>query len=132
MRYCTLGSVSSKTEEREIANAIRAGDVPRPVVTRLAEYFSHLKALDAQGFAAVRGAWIWIGVPGLAVFTGRRESEEPTTDGGRRVFAAIELNSQDRVGALIKLRCDYHGAPEAWDDNCADAIDRFARGTRVS
>jgi hypothetical protein len=99
---------------------------------RLAEYFVHLKALDSEGFAAVRGAWIGIGIPDLVVFTGRHDNEEPTARGGERVFAAIELDPRGRVGALIKLRCDYRGAQDEWDNNCADAIDRFSRGTRVS
>jgi hypothetical protein len=132
MRYCTLDGVSSKAEEADIAKAIRAGTLPFSVVDRLADYFANLRDLDTRGLLAVRDAWIWVGIPNLVLFTGRQQDEEPTTDGGQRVFAAIELDNQDRVGALIKLRCDYRGAQDEWDNNCADAIDRFSRGTRVS
>lgn len=132
MRYCVLGSVSSKTEESEIVDAIEAGALPMSVVKRVAEFLVHLRAIDTDGFAKASGAWIRTRYPNLVIFTGRRETEEPTDRGGRRVFAAIELDRQGRVGALIKLCCDYLGAPDEWANNCTDAIDRFTKGTRVS
>lgn len=131
MQYCTLGSLSSRAEETDIAGAIEAGRLPRPVVRRVAEYFAHLRGLDTEGFAKVRDAWIRTEHPSLVIFTGRREDEEPTTRGGRRVFAAIELDRRGRVGTLIKLGCDYLGAPDDWENNRADAVERFSRGTRV-
>ena len=131
MRYCQLGALSSKAEEGAIVNAIRANKLSRSVVGRVGEYFVHLRALDREGLSKVRGSWIPTSHPNLVLFTGRRRGEEPTMAGGQRVFAAIELDAQDRVETLIKLSCDYLGAANQWTDNCADAEDRFLRGTRA-
>jgi hypothetical protein len=132
MLYCQLGRLSSKAEERDIVDAIHAKRLAPPVVQRVAEYWTHLRALNNLGFANVSDAWITTSQQTLVIFTGKREGEEPTTIGGQRVFAAIELDQQGRVGTLIKLCFDYHGGAAEWADHCTDAEDRFQKGTRVA
>jgi hypothetical protein len=131
MQYCELGTLSSKAEENGIVNAINANRLPRTVVRRVAEYWVHLKALNTDGFSRVSGSWITTSQQNLVLFTGKRNGEEPTTLGGQRVFAAIELDPQDRVGTLIKLCCDYQGNPAEWANHCTDSEDRFLKGKRV-
>lgn len=131
MRYCVLGRLSSQDEEAAIASAISGRRYPRSLVRRVAEFVAQLRALDTEGFEAVKDAWIETGIPGLVVFTGRHAGEEPTTQGGRRLFAALELDGQGRPDVLIKLTDDYGGTPQEWNDNLADAVDRHRRGTRI-
>jgi len=131
MHYLVLGILSSKAEENDIVNAIRTNRIPQSVVKRVAEYWAHLKALDTDGFSKVREAWITTPQQNLVLFTGKGNGEEPTTLGGQRVFAAIELDYQGRVGTLIKLCCDYQGSLGEWTSHCTDSQDRFLRGKRV-
>jgi hypothetical protein len=131
MWYCQLGELSSKAEENDIAEAIKANRLPRPVVKRVAEYWVHLKALNTSGFSKVSGSWIRTSQPDLVLFTGKCNGEEPTTLGGLRVFSAIELDHQGRVRTLIKLCCDYRGVASEWSSHCTDSEDRFFKGTRV-
>ena len=131
MLYFKLGVVSSKEEEDAVVAAIEARALPRSVMKSVAEFSVNIDELDEKGFAAVRDAWILTDNPDLVVFTGKQEGEEPTTRGGPRVFAAIELDPRGRVGALVKLSWDYAGAPDEWANNLTDAIDRLRNGTRM-
>ncbi len=116
----------SKKEEAKVIADVTAGRIP---LLRFSEFGLHLRALDDRGLAAVRDAWIGTLEPLVIVHTGEHETEEPTRNGGVRIWAAIEVNAEGRSLTLLKIG-SYGGDAREFADNRTDALDRFRRGAR--
>lgn len=127
MRYVRLGTVNSRDEEAAVEDAYIADRISGD---RLVEYVRHLQALDDHGFESVQSAWIKTSEERLVVFVGRPEKLRLVNSDGDRILAAVELDNDDRVGALIKIVSDYNGDPREFSDHITDAIQRFRKGER--
>ena len=127
MRYVRLGPFDSGVEEDRVCADAEAGRIPE---RRVVEYVRSLQALDKNGFDREKSRWITTFEPKLVLFTGRSQGEEPTKAGGRRIWAAIELDEMDRVGALIKIVDDYEGDAAEFNSHLLDALNRYRNGVR--
>ena len=129
MQYCVLGTANSKSEEQAVIAAMNG--LPATARTSIVDFVAQLSAMQKHGFDKVKDAWIETDEPRLALFTGRMQFEEPTSRGGQRIFAAVEIDAGGRPVTLIKLRADYTGKAKDYEAHKADALDRYRNGKRI-
>jgi hypothetical protein len=130
MRYVRIGpSIDSKAEEQEVVHELRRSEDDK-FMARGTQLSDAIKYLALNGYGAEHARWIRTDEPRVIVFTGRFEGEEPTRDGGRRIWAAVEIDERGFPITYLKFDGNYTGVRRDYEDNVTDALDRFKRGKR--
>lgn len=126
MRYISLGRISSQAEFSEIVTKIRNRTLAENQVRGFAELLTLIDKTENRSFNTEQKRWIRT-QQDSSVFT---YAGPPDADGLNAIWAAVQIQSVNRMMVLLKLVDDYSGSSESHEGLLADALDRNARGTR--
>jgi hypothetical protein len=94
-------------------------------VRGFADLLTLIDKAERDGFRQERKRWVKTADASVFTFAGPSDA-----NGRNAIWAAVQIQSDNRTVMLLKLVDDYSGAVESHEGFLADALDRSARGTR--